>query len=533
MDIVTTITLLLIIISVIGLAFVFRKANQPFWAAFVPVYNIIVWVKIIKKPVWRWTLFSLIPFINVFMVMLMIVETLKAFGKPGIGAQVLGILFPFVYLPWMGFSKKLEYTHPDDQNYPKKSASREWLEAIVFAVVAATIIRMFFIEAYTIPTSSMEKSMLVGDFLFVNKMSYGSRIPMTPISFPFVHHTMPMTKDSKSFVEWITLPYYRYPAFESIDNSDVIVFNFPEGDTVMLKNQAADYYGAIRQYAVQLAYQNGESDSVFPKYIDQARQIVLASTPITVRPVDKRENYIKRCIGIPGDVIEIKDRQIFINGKPMENPPYMQYDYAFRFANGQMLSRKQWMSLGISIEDYNSAIAKAEYQGLPANTMVLPMTHDMLLEFKKRFENQLDTAPYVLNSKKWDFEVFPHSPDYPWSRDNFGPITVPKAGVKVALTLKNLPLYNRIIKIYERNDLQVKNGRIFINGSPADSYTFKMNYYFAMGDNRHNSLDGRFWGFVPEDHIVGKAIFVWLSMDKDYSFTSGKIRWKKMFRIVK
>ncbi|MBN2728353.1 MAG: signal peptidase I [Bacteroidales bacterium] len=472
------------------------------------------------------------PFINVFMVMLMIVETLKAFGKNSVGAQLLSIMVPFVYMPYMGFKKDLVYTHPDDQKKIKKSAPREWFEAIIFAVVAATVIRMFFIEAYTIPTSSMEKSLLVGDFLFVSKISYGSRTPITPLSFPFTHHTMPRTQNTKSYLDWIQLPYYRYPALEEIDNGEVVVFNFPGGDTVMLRDQATTYYGEVIWQAAQMAYLNGDSVSNYTKYMQQARYKVLSTTDITVRPVDKRENYIKRCIGIPGDIIEIKERQVFVNGIAMENPPQMQYNYLIKLKPQTILPKKQLFDIGISHDDYKTSAQIVMNMGL-SSSMVLPLTFDMLREFKTKFESYLAAPPEVLNDTSWDVRIFPHSLNYPWNKDNFGPLEVPKAGQTVEINAKNIVLYNRIIRIYEGNTLQIQGDQIFINGKPATTYTFKMNYYWMMGDNRHNSADSRFWGFVPEDHIVGKAVFVWLSLDKDRSLTAGKIRWNKLFRVVR
>ena len=531
MDIVFVITILSFLVFLVGLMAIFNKADKPGWYAFIPVYNLYIWLKLIKKPIW-WIVFSLMPFINVFMVMLMIVETLKAFNKNGIGAQMLSIMFPFVYMPYLGFNKNLEYVHPDKQKKIKKSVPREWLEAIVFAVVAATIIRMFFIEAYTIPTSSMEKSLLVGDFLFVSKISYGSRVPMTPLSFPFTHHTMPRTSNTKSYLEWIKFPYYRYPALEQIDNNEVVVFNFPGGDTVMLKNPAQTYYGEVIQAAVQLAYSNGDTIANYINYMTQARQLVLSTTGITVRPVDKRENYIKRCIAIPGDVLEIIDRQVYINGSPADNPDQMQYNYLINLKPQTIIPKRKLMDIGLSVEDISNSARIVTMMGL-SSAMILPFTHEMLRDFKAKFESLIIGAPEVFTDTSWDYRVFPHSPDYQWNKDNFGPLKIPAAGETVQINAKNIVLYSRIIQVYEGNTLEVKKDKVFINAKEVSTYTFKMDYYWMMGDNRHNSADSRFWGFVPEDHVVGKAVFVWLSLDKDRKLTAGKIRWRKLFRLVR
>lgn len=398
-------------------------------------------------------------------------------------------------------TRKVNWTFWKKRDGKKKSAVVEWIDAIIFAVVAATLIRMFFIEAYTIPTSSMEKSLLIGDYLFVSKVSYGPKLPNTPISFPFVHHTLPFCKETKSFVEWVKWPYKRLAGMQKIKRNDVVVFNFPEGDTVILQYQDASYYSMVREYGRDYIWKNFD---------------------VISRPVDKKENYIKRCVGISGDSILVKHDQLYVNGKKQETIGKVQYTY-FVKTNGTPINSIHFEELHISKADQNYNAAGGVYR--------LPLTDEAAEEIRG-FNNVISVVKDEnTNPAMMAKAIFPHNPKFPWTEDNFGPICVPKKGVTVQLNLDNLPLYQRIIDVYENNDLLVKDGAIYINGKKETSYTFKMDYYFMMGDNRHNSADGRYWGFVPEDHIVGKAVFVWLSLDKEKSFPS-KIRWERMFRAI-
>ena len=496
-------SLIFFIACIVGLWKIFEKAGFPGWSVLVPFYNFYIWLKIIKKPLW-WYIFLLIPFINVFTVLIMIVEILKCFNKFGLGAQALGVLFPFAYLPYLGFSEKEKFVDPSKRPVIKKTWIREWVDAIIFAVIAATIIRTFLIEAYTIPTPSMEKTLMVGDFLFVSKMSYGPRVPMTPLSFPFVHHTMPLTTDAKSYLEWIKLPYYRFPGLGEVKRNDAVVFNYPDGDTLSLKFQSnRSYYSLVREFGWRNV--NGNPGKF---------------GEITARPVDKRENYIKRCIGMPGDTLKIIDHQVYINGVAAYNPGIVQYQYLVK-AGGNQLNPRLLDDLGIT--DKVWPIGPGEF--------VVTLTDQAAADLARVKGIEEVT---VLNEPagKWDREIFPNAAQYPWNRDNFGPIVLPKKGATIDLTLDNLPLYERVIRNYELNNLETRDGKIYINGQETTQYTFKMNYYWMMGDNRHNSADSRYWGYVPEDHIVGKAVFVWFSLDKNKSFMDGRIRWNKLFRTV-
>ncbi len=407
----------------------------------------------------------------------------------------------------------------------KKNTLIEWIDALIFAVIAATLIRMFLIEAYTIPTSSMEKTLLVGDYLFVSKVSYGPKLPNTPISFPFAHHTLPLTKYKRSYVEWIKRPYKRIAGFGDIKRNDIVVFNFPAGDTVVLEMQEQDYYAITRNYADELKrrdIQYGNPIKSLDDYKVIARKYIWDQFNMTIRPVDKRENYIKRCVALPGDSIKIDHGQVYVNNEKQEHFEKMQYDYYVK-TNGKQINSKHFERLNIAVDDRRFITSSSMYE--------LPLTSENVDNLKE-FSNVTAVTKYEnTNINIANISIFPFSSNYPWTEDNFGPLYVPKKGATINLNTDNLPLYKRIIETYEGNVLKVDGSIIYINGEIVNSYTFKMDYYFMMGDNRHNSADSRYWGFVPEDHIVGKAVFIWLSLDKDKSFLS-KIRWNRMFSLI-
>lgn len=406
----------------------------------------------------------------------------------------------------MYITEKVHWAFWKKKNPPNGRQTKvvEWIDAIIFAVIAATFIRMFFIEAYTIPTSSMEKSLLVGDYLFVSKTAYGPKTPNTPLSFPFVHNTMPLTKGTKSYLEWIQKPYHRMAGFGKIKNDDVVVFHFPEGDTVALNMQAASYHQLVRDYGRERVWGDKRN---FGK--------------IVPRPVDKRENYIKRCVAIPGDEIKMERGQLFVNGKPQQNLPGLQHNYKVT-TNGTAINPKALDKLKIAEDDRN-VFSSEQYE--------FPLTEESAGKLKE-FTNVVSVEKITREPGVWEPGVFPSHQDFQWNVDNFGPIVIPGKDKTVQLTAENLPIYNRVISVYENNKLEVNGNEIKINGEVATSYTFKMDYYWMMGDNRNNSADSRYWGFVPEDHVVGKAKFIWLSMDKDRSFPA-KIRLGRMFRGIK
>ena len=375
----------------------------------------------------------------------------------------------------------------------------EWINAIIFATVLATVIHIFIFQIYVIPSSSMEKSLLVGDYLYVSKVTYGPQMPNTPLSFPFVHHTMPFSQTKKSFSEAIKWPYHRLKGLRKIERNDAVVFNFPAGDTVLLENQAITYYDVLRDYQRQYGKERG-------------RKLLEDSHTIISRPVDKRENYIKRCVAVAGDSIRIIDALLYVNGEKQTTQPESQLCYTVRTSSP--LSSYALQNLGINELSSNG------------NHYFMPLTESMVAELGK-MSSVISVTPYRAME-----QAFPYSDNYPWTADNFGPLWIPQKGVTISLTTENLPLYERIIDVYEENDLRVEGNDIYINGEKATTYTFKMDYYWMMGDNRHNSADSRYWGFVPEDHIVGKASFIWFSRDAEKSFPQN-IRWNRIFKKVR
>jgi len=402
-------------------------------------------------------------------------------------------------------TEKVHWSFWKKKNPPngKQTKVVEWVDAIIFAVIAASFIRMFFIEAYTIPTSSMEKSMLVGDYLFVSKTAYGPKTPNTPLSFPFVHNTMPIT-GGKSYSELIKRPYHRMAGFTKIKNNDVVVFHFPEGDTVALGIPNQSYYQLINSYGRNRVWSDKRNFG-----------------EIIARPVDKRENYIKRCVGISGDEIKYVEGQLYVNGEAQEKFDGMQYDYIVK-TNGTSINPKALDKLHI---------AEADRGVYSSQQYLFPLTDENAKKLEA-FANVVSVEKTLETPGKKDPAIFPMHGTFDWNVDNFGPIKIPAKGATVQLNATNLPLYERIIDIYEENDLEVNGDVIKINGEVTTSYTFKMDYYWMMGDNRHNSADSRYWGFVPEDHVVGKAKFIWLSLDKDRSFPSN-IRFGRLFTKVR
>ena len=436
------------------------------------------------------------------------------------------IVIPFIYDVYI--TKKIKWQWWKDAEKPVKFVM-SWVDALVFALVAVYFINLFFFQNYVIPSSSLEKSLLTGDYLFVSKVSYGPRIPETPLTMPLTQHTLPVV-DCKSYIEWPHWEYRRVKGLGKVELNDIVVFNYPAGDTLCSapQYQSYDYYGMCYSIGYQIYTQRPNPDSLSAmdriKYFntiyeagrEELRRNQQEYGEITTRPTDRRENYVKRCVGLPGQTLQIKNRIVYLDGKANKEPENVQYSYYVKLR--QRLPEEMLKELGISNEDLLS-LNSAGYMPLTKRAVA------MLSQRKDLVES------IEINTDASDLEIYPLNGNKHWTRDNYGPIWIPAKGKSINLTLDNIAVYERPIRVYEGNDLKITDGKIFINGKEAKSYTFKMDYYWMMGDNRHNSADSRYWGFVPEDHIVGKPIFIWWSSDPDRNGFSG-IRWNRLFRFV-
>ena len=513
----------------LGTLKLYEKCGFNSFLAFVPVYNAIILMKIIRRP-WWWTILLFIPIINLLIIPVIWVETVKTFGKIKLIDTILVIFSLGFYIYFINYSKNILYF--DDRTQNPKTALGEWISSIIFAVILATIVHTYFIQPYIIPTGSLEKSLLVGDFLFVSKFHYGARVPQTAISFPMVHDTIVGT-GIRSYLNKPQIPYLRLPGFEKIKRNEIVTFSWP-ADTV-------------RQFFVK---EKGVK-----------------------KPIDKKSNYVKRCVAIPADTLEIRNGQIFINGEksimPYRAKPI--FNYTLYNDEGISISKLSKANLKIDrkfrvkditqkkfdmIRPYVKRLVSnspdnftiiTDHNGIPYNvrskgrivlTEISGRNMDVFLTEKeaKTIENSNLVDSIVRNFKKiksYNTQYFPNDIKFNWNEDNFGPIIIPMKGEKIVLNKNNLPLYKKLIRDYEKNSLELINGSIVINGLKTNEYTFKQDYYWMMGDNRYRSEDSRSWGFVPEDHIVGKPVFIWMSIDGiNDGIKNWKIRWDRVFTTV-
>lgn len=455
------------------------KAGRKAWEAFTPIYNAIVLMKIINRPTW-WTLLLFIPIINLFMFPIVWIETLRTFGKKSTLDMILGIVTLGFYIAYVNYTQEVTYFANRDLKAPTKTM--DTIGSLAFAIVVATFVHTYFIQPFTIPTSSLEKSLLVGDFLFVSKFNYGARTPMTTIAAPMVHDTLPIIH-TKSYTKWPQLPYFRLPGYQKVERNDIVVFNWP---------------------------------------VDTVYQFFDRSGRRADKPIDKKSNYVKRCVAIAGDEIQIKEGILYVNGEILQLPERAKPQFSYKVAvDGKTPINFEYLLKELNITD-------PAYQ-ITQDTIVFRALPDENVARLKNVPGIKSVTRIV--SHDVEKSIFPHNQD--WNVDNLGPIYIPEAGKTVPLNKETLPFYKRIITDYENNTLQVNGDEILINGQLAKDYTFKQNYYWMMGDNRHNSEDSRYWGYVPEDHIVGKPIFIWMSIDGINSgIKNWKIRWNRLFTTV-
>ncbi len=479
--------LILQVIHFLGTWKLYVKAGRKAWEAIIPVYNAVVLMKIINRP-WWWVLLLFIPVINVIMLPVIWVETIRSFGKNTTTNTILVVVTLGFYIFYINYMDDVNYI--EDRDLKPRTATGEWISSILFAVVAATIVHTYFMQPYTIPTGSLERTLLVGDFLFVSKFHYGARTPMTAVSFPMVHDTIPLVR-TKSYASRPQYPYFRLPGFQKIKRNDIVVFSWP---------------------------------------IDTVRYFRDRSKLSYYKPIDKKSNYVKRCVGIAGDSLSVVNGYVHINGKRSKLPDraQLQFSYFGNTKGSSFNSQNLYNRYRIKPDEFGYNNSQFSAGGI---------TEEAASRFKNH-PNVANLERVVTPKGQKDPNIFPNNGKVNWNSDNFGPIYIPEAGKTVKMDLKSFSLYRRVIEVYEGSELGIDNKlsvngtQILLNGEPIDRYTFKQDYYWMMGDNRHNSEDSRVWGYVPANHIVGKPVFVWFSWDTNAKGLFNKIRWERMFTTV-
>ncbi|MFT7072404.1 MAG: signal peptidase I [Patiriisocius sp.] len=483
--------LIIQVIHFLGTWKLYIAAGRKAWEAAVPVYNAVVLMKIINRP-WWWTILLFIPIVNLIMFPVVWVETIRSFGRNNATETALGLFTFGLYIYYINYTQ--EVTHVKDRSLQPRTGLGEWVSSILFAVVAATVVHTYVMQPFTIPTSSLEKTLLVGDFLFVSKFHYGARAPMTPISFPMVHDTIPVV-GTKSYRDKPQIPYFRIPGFQKIKRNDIVVFNWPV-DTLVDINPSS-MRGSVQ------------------------------------KPIDKKSNYVKRCVGLPGDSLEVRNGYVWIDGKQNVLPSRAKLQFYYFVSLKKALNEREvnYIMSRYDITDISKP------QGFPDTGYLFHMTDEARDKFKN-YKDAVDIKAIKEKSDRFDPGVFPSDSQYSYSTDFFGPIYIPEAGKTVAIDAASIPFYKRIIEVYEGREMGVENKitqngtEVFLNGVPIAEYTFKMDYYWMMGDNRNNSQDARSWGYVPFNHVVGKPVFVWMSWNSNEQGFFNKIRTERLFTTV-
>lgn len=489
--------LIIQVIHGLGTWKLYMKAGRQAWEAFIPVYNAIVLMKIINRP-WWWTMLLFVPIVNLIMFPVIWVETLRSFNRSSATDTFLVIITLGFYIFYINYTQDVH--HIKDRDLKPRTSLGEWISSILFAVVAATIVHTYVMQPFVIPTSSLEKTLLVGDYLFVSKFHYGARVPMTTVALPMVHDSIPVVKtksylyndDKNALDSWknkLQLPYMRFPGFQEVKRNDIVVFNYPIDTVRMFFDRSGKHY---------------------------------------LKPIDKKSNYVKRAVGLPGDSLKVVDGNVYINNAPLELPDRAKPQFNYRVqGKGQGFNPAQLY------ERYDIRVQEIGLIDQEQRVYRIPLTEESATLFKNH-PNVVSIEKIIDPTGEKMPGMFPNNNRLDWNGDQYGPIYIPKKGVTVALTYNSAPFYKRLIEVYEGQEMGIDNkityngNQVLLNGQPASTYTFKQDYYWMMGDNRQNSEDSRLYGYVPENHIVGKAVFVWMSWDS----ITGSVRWERLFTTV-